>query len=211
MFSSALPFEGSTCCESPRCSRVQARAGCVRPCLHRLRLGGAGGLKCEVFYELDLAAAMTGHFKELINIFLKESLAGLLRLAVTARVANQGRHTLNEAKPNSHVCLLCARRDKELLQILRAVWAQGDVWVLKELIGVVLWFSSEQLGAVILGQIRAVCCESGSIWVCWCGKTLRGVKLEEKPHGFIKGRHKQRLGEGHLVLCGEKPLVQAPK
>lgn len=38
-------FEGSTCCGSPNCSRVQARAGCVRPCLHRLRLGGAGRLK----------------------------------------------------------------------------------------------------------------------------------------------------------------------
>lgn len=77
--------------------------------------------------------------------------------------------------------------------------------MLEELIGVVLWFSSGRLGAVILGQIRAACCESGSIWVSWCGKTPRGVKLEEKPHGFIKGRHEQQLGvgEGLLVLGGE--------
>lgn len=41
---------------------------------------------------------------------------------------------------------------------------------------------------------------------CWSGKTLGGVKLEEKPLGFVKGRQELSfaLGEGDFPVGGRK-------
>lgn len=49
--------------------------------------------------------------------------------------------------------------------------------------------------------------ESAScVWGCWSGKTLGGVRLEEKPLGFVQGRQELSfaLGEGDSPLGGRK-------
>lgn len=65
----------------------------------------------------------------------------------------------------------------------------------------------------MLGQMRAVWCESACIRVCGCGKTLRGVKLEEKPQGSLKEGTNRGLERERGSWCWgeEKPPVRAPK
>lgn len=78
---SSGPVLGRTCAV-----RLQRRSHC-------LQLEGVGCLKCWGFYKFDLAAAAaTGHFNELINIFLKECcwFIVFLSLVVAAGVAKWG-------------------------------------------------------------------------------------------------------------------------